>query len=58
MRELRARGLGFDRIAEALNDDRIPSRDGKAWHGLVVNRILARVRSSMTERFERGAARS
>jgi DNA invertase Pin-like site-specific DNA recombinase len=40
MRALRAEGLGFDRIATRLNADRIPTRTGKLWHGLVVNRIL------------------
>ena len=39
---LRAGGLGFDRIADRLNDDGVPSRSGKAWHGIVINRILAR----------------
>ena len=40
MRALRAEGLGFDRIAAALNSESLPSRSGKPWHGVVVNRIL------------------
>ena len=42
MQSLRAAGLGFDRIAARLNDDHIPSRSGKSWHGIVINRILGR----------------
>jgi hypothetical protein len=42
MKSLRAAGWGFDRIADRLNADDVPSRSGKSWHGLVVNRILAR----------------
>ena len=37
---LRKEGLGFDRIAARLNDEGIPSRTGRPWHGFVVNRIL------------------
>jgi DNA invertase Pin-like site-specific DNA recombinase len=37
---LRNEGLGFDRIAARLNDEGIPTRTGKRWHGVVVNRIL------------------
>jgi DNA invertase Pin-like site-specific DNA recombinase len=37
---LRAEGLGFDRIARRLNEEGIPTRTGKPWHGLVINRIL------------------
>jgi hypothetical protein len=40
MKELRAEGLAFDRIAERLNSEGLPSRTGKRWHGVVVNRIL------------------
>jgi len=40
MKALRAEGLGFDRIAARLNEEKIPSRTGRPWHGLVVNRIL------------------
>jgi hypothetical protein len=46
MTKLRSTGWGFDRIAMLLNDEGIPSRDGKLWHGLVVNRICARLRSA------------
>ncbi len=43
MFSLRVHGFGFDRIAEKLNAESLPSRDGKMWHGLVVNRILSRM---------------
>src|SRR5215469_14183958 len=39
-RALRAEGLGFDRVAVRLNEERIPTRTGRPWHGVVVNRIL------------------
>jgi len=42
MESLRAAGWGFDRIAARLNDDEVPSRCGKLWSGIVINRILAR----------------
>jgi len=42
MRTLRAAGLGFDRIAAKLNAEQLPTRTGKRWHGVVVNRILTR----------------
>lgn len=42
MEALRAAGLGFDRIADRLNVDEVPTRSGKPWSGLVVNRILTR----------------
>jgi len=42
MKSLRAAGWGFDSIADRLNADDVPSRSGKTWHGIVVNRILAR----------------
>ena len=42
LRALRAQGLGFDRIAATLNADSVPTRTGKPWHGVVVNRILSR----------------
>jgi len=38
---LRGEGLGFDRIAVKLNQESIPTRTGKPWHGVVINRILA-----------------
>lgn len=37
---LRKEGLGFDRIAARLNEEGVPSRTGRPWHGFVVNRIL------------------
>ena len=40
LKALRAEGLGFDRIAARLNDEHIPTRTGRPWHGVVVNRIL------------------
>ena len=40
LRALRNEGLGFDRIAARLNDEHIPTRTGRPWHGVVVNRIL------------------
>jgi len=33
-------GLGFDRIAARLNEEGVPSRTGRPWHGFVVNRML------------------
>lgn len=40
MKALRAEGLAFDRIAERLNVEGVPTRTGKRWHGIVINRIL------------------
>lgn len=40
MGALRASGMGFDRIAAALNAEALPTRSGSPWHGVVVNRIL------------------
>jgi DNA invertase Pin-like site-specific DNA recombinase len=40
IKTLRADGLGFDRIAERLNAEGVPTRTGRRWHGVVVNRIL------------------
>jgi DNA invertase Pin-like site-specific DNA recombinase len=40
MKALRAEGMGFDRIAVALNAEGFATRTGKRWHGVVVNRIL------------------
>lgn len=37
---LRSEGLGFDRIAARLNAEGVPTRTGKPWHGVVINRIL------------------
>jgi len=43
MRQLRAEGLGFDRIAKALNTRGITPRRGEKWGGNTVNVILSRV---------------
>jgi DNA invertase Pin-like site-specific DNA recombinase len=40
VKALRAEGLGFDRIAARLNEEHVPTRTGRPWHGVVVNRIL------------------
>ncbi|HTQ58344.1 MAG TPA: recombinase family protein [Bryobacteraceae bacterium] len=40
MRELRAQGIGFDRLAARLNMEGLKTRTGAPWHGIVVNRIL------------------
>ena len=40
IKALRTDGLGFDRIASRL-EEMIPTRTGKPWHGVVVNRILS-----------------
>ncbi len=42
MRALRAEGLGFDRLAAKLNEEKHRTRKGTAWHGFTVNRILSR----------------
>jgi len=43
MAELRAAGLGYDRIAAALNAEGVkPRTSGARWHGLTVNKILTR----------------
>jgi hypothetical protein len=36
---LRKEALRFD-IAARLNEEGVPSRTGRPWHGFVVNRIL------------------
>jgi DNA invertase Pin-like site-specific DNA recombinase len=40
IKALRAEGLGFDRVAAKLNEEGVPTRTGKPWHGIVINRIL------------------
>jgi hypothetical protein len=40
LKALRAEGMGFDRIAAKLNEEGVPTRTGKPWHGVVINRIL------------------
>jgi DNA invertase Pin-like site-specific DNA recombinase len=42
MKELRAGGLGFDRIAEQLNADGIRPRKGERWWGRGINNVLTR----------------
>ncbi|MGO9242867.1 MAG: recombinase family protein [Bryobacteraceae bacterium] len=44
MKALRAEGLGFDKIAAKLNEEGLPTRTGKPWHGVVINRILMGMR--------------
>src|SRR3954468_17765159 len=41
IKALRAEGLGYDRLAARLNSEGVPTRTGKAWHGVVINRILS-----------------
>jgi DNA invertase Pin-like site-specific DNA recombinase len=40
IKALRADGLGYDRLAAKLNEEGVPTRTGRPWHGVVVNRIL------------------
>jgi DNA invertase Pin-like site-specific DNA recombinase len=40
MRALRSEGLAFDKIAVQLDSEGVPTRTGKRWHGIVINRIL------------------
>ena len=47
MKALRGEGLGFDRIAAKLNAEGVATRTtGKAWHGVVINRILTGTRKA------------
>jgi len=39
---LRAQGVAFDKIASQLNSEGVPTRTGRPWHGIVINRILSR----------------
>jgi DNA invertase Pin-like site-specific DNA recombinase len=44
LKELRASGMAYDRIAATLNCEGVPTRTaGKKWHGFAVNQILARI---------------
>jgi len=52
METMRAAGLGFDSIAARLNAADIPSRSGKLWSGVVVNRILTRTAQPINPRRE------
>ena len=49
MKALRAEGLGFDRIAERMNAESVPTRTGRAWHGVVVNRIVTGKKQKVQE---------
>jgi hypothetical protein len=40
MKALRATGMGFDRIADALNAEGLKPRMGERWWGKTVNNIL------------------
>jgi DNA invertase Pin-like site-specific DNA recombinase len=40
IKALRAEGLGYDRLAARLNEEHVPTRTGRPWHGVVINRIL------------------
>jgi DNA invertase Pin-like site-specific DNA recombinase len=40
MKAMRSTGMGFDRIADALNRECVKPRRGAKWHGLTVNKIL------------------
>jgi DNA invertase Pin-like site-specific DNA recombinase len=40
LQALRAEGLGYDRLAARLNAEQVPTRTGRPWHGVVINRIL------------------
>jgi site-specific DNA recombinase len=42
MKALRAEGLGFDRIAAAMNAEGIATRTRGRWHGVMINRILSK----------------
>ena len=42
MRELRAEGTAYDKLAERLTSEGFRTRKGTAWHGFSVQRILAR----------------
>jgi len=43
MKELRAAGLGYDRIAKELNERGVPTRRGSKWGGNTINIILTRL---------------
>jgi DNA invertase Pin-like site-specific DNA recombinase len=41
LKELRASGMAYDRIAATLNNEGVPTRTpGKRWHGFALNQIL------------------
>ena len=41
LKALREQGMGFDRIADHVNSEGIPTRRGERWHGWAINRILS-----------------
>ena len=50
MQALRKEGVSFDRIAERLNAEGVPTRTGRRWYGVVINRILSgRSRSTLRQ---------
>ena len=55
IKALKAEGLGFDRIAAKLNEEKIPTRTGKRWHGVVINRILTGKRTQSVKEVEHGS---
>jgi hypothetical protein len=55
MKTLRAEGLGFDRISARLNEENIPTRTGRPWHGVVMNRILTGKNAVETPRSKPGS---
>jgi DNA invertase Pin-like site-specific DNA recombinase len=42
MRELRATGLTYDRVAERMNAEGLPTRSRGRWHAMMVHRVLKR----------------
>jgi DNA invertase Pin-like site-specific DNA recombinase len=46
MKQLRADGLGFDRIAAELNRRGVPTRRGSKWGGNTINVVLTRLGAS------------
>ena len=47
MDNLREEGFTYAEISEILNDENIPTRDGKIWHPPVVWKILKRAKKEM-----------
>jgi DNA invertase Pin-like site-specific DNA recombinase len=50
MRQLRREGLGYDSIANRLNEEAVKTRRGTKWHPCTVSKILARGACKMTSR--------
>jgi len=42
IQSLRSSGLSCDKIAESLNADGVPARQGGKWNGATINKILKR----------------